>query len=267
MLGLASLTLMKHQEKLDASPCLDNSPVQKGTVSLCGSSVRPCGSCVIPAVPAPPDPSACCPWVASERGEGQNTNTCTDTRLLLQLHLFIPTPVFRAGHGSGRALSPYLLTQGANEPLQILLLVQHHLLLLVLLLQLHLQLPELCGRNPAMLRVQPPPQVPAGQGHCHSGHLAFPKVSGGSTGDQEWATSPGAPPTHGSASAEERRHSSDLQDIGDRMDCLKHGQSCPKAAPAALEFVFAPTDFMALRKRYFLQIMPKHEALELVPLE
>lgn len=196
MLGLASLTLVK-PGKSNTFPCLGTSPIQNGTVPFCGSSVGPCGSCVIPAVPAPPDPSAWCGWVASGTGEGQRTSsscTCTNTRLLLQLHLFIPTPVFRAGHGPGRALSPYLLTQGANEPFQVLLLVQHHLLLLVLLLQLHLQLPELCGTNPAMLRAQPPLQVPAGQSHCHSGHLAFPKVSAASTGDQEWAMSPGAPP-------------------------------------------------------------------------
>lgn len=50
----------------------------------------------------------------------------------------------------GWAPSSYLLAQGADEPLQVLLLMQHHLLLLVLLFQLHLQLPELCtGDNPS----------------------------------------------------------------------------------------------------------------------
>lgn len=67
-------------------------------------------------------------------------------------------------------------------------------------------------------------------------------------GDQEWAVSPGAPPTPGSASAEERRDSRDLQDFGDRMGHLRHTQTCPKAAPAALQFVFAPTNLMALKK-------------------
>lgn len=47
---------------------------------------------------------------------------------------------------------------------------------------------------------------------------------------------------------------------------MKHTQPCPRAAPAALEFVLAPTNFTAWRKGYFLQIIPKHEALELVPL-
>lgn len=182
-------------------PCLDHSPVQKGTVPLCGSSVGPCGSCMIPAVPTPPDPSACCAWVASGRDEGQNTTsstTCPNTSCSsctgLPPLLFLEEDTAHKA-APGRALSPYLLTQGANEPLQVLLLVQHHLLLLVLLLQLHLQLPELCGTNPAMLRARPPFHSPAGQSHCHSGDLAFPKVSAASTGDQEWAIPPGAPHT------------------------------------------------------------------------
>lgn len=41
----------------------------------------------------------------------------------------------------------YLVTQRRNEALQVVLLVNHHLLLLVLLLQLHLQLPELHVRG------------------------------------------------------------------------------------------------------------------------
>lgn len=174
----------------------------------------------------------------------------------------------------GRALSPYLLTQGANEPFQVLLLVQHHLLLLVLLLQLHLQLPELCGRNPATLSARPPLKVP-----CPSRAEPLPwwgrgipqereciEVSAASTEDQEWPLSPGAPATPGSASEEEGKHSRDLQDFGDRMGYLKHTHTCPRAAPAALEFVFAPTNLMALWKGYFLQIVPKHEALDLAPL-
>lgn len=37
----------------------------------------------------------------------------------------------------------YLVTQRGNESFQVVLLVNHHLFLLVLLLQLHLQLPQL----------------------------------------------------------------------------------------------------------------------------
>lgn len=139
----------------------------------------------------------------------------------------------------GRALSPYLLTQGADEPFQVLLLVQHHLLLLVLLLQLHLQLPELCGRNAATL---------SATGKCWGFGIPQERECTQVFGDQEWAVSPGAPPTPGSAR--------DLQDFGDRMGHLRHTQTCPKAAPAALEFVFAPTKLTALRKGYFLQSSP-----------
>lgn len=148
----------------------------------------------------------------------------------------------------GRALSPYLLTQGANEPFQVLFLVQHHLLLLVLLLQLHLQLPELCGRNTATL---------SATGKCWGFGIPQERECTQVFGDQEWAVSPGAPPTPGSAR--------DLQDFGDRMGHLRHTQTCPKAAPAALEFVCTHQTH-GLEERVFLTIIPKHKALELVPL-
>lgn len=93
--------------------------------------------------------------------------TCTSTRLLLQLLLVIPILFLGQGMAHeaapGRALPPYLFTQGANEPFQVLLLVQHHLLLLVLLLQLHLQLPELHGRKTQ------PRSVPGHPSRCQQG--------------------------------------------------------------------------------------------------
>mgnify|MGYP006996399932 CR=1 FL=1 len=84
----------------------------------------------------------------------------------------------RAGAGtalsglSAAALS-YLVAEGPDQAFQVLLLVEDHLLLLVLLLQLHFQLAE--------LRAQ---RVDAGVGHAHSIWTGPPRP--GPSGGRGW---------------------------------------------------------------------------------
>lgn len=111
----------------------------------------------------------------------------------------------------GQAPSSYLLAQGTDEPFQVLLLMQHHLLLLVLLFQLHLQLPELCmGDNPSHVQS---PVSPHQSPMCQQGTPTTaagtqvarqppgracalkPPIIAAGAGDQDRATSPGIPAT------------------------------------------------------------------------